>query len=199
MRITSGGAPRPIVFLPNVLRSEFLHYNCPRNRRAGNHYPGRSYPDAHGGHRGGENAPGRRRGRTVSIPRLSKVLESILVDALGLPAAATQVRLLRSWGEIVGPLLVGKTAPGKIRNGVLTVFVPNHAWAQELQLSQPALIEKIRSVVGEGKVREIRFTVGSGEDLPAVPSAGSNFPRADGKPPEAEGGDDVSPPFQASG
>ena len=135
----------------------------------------------------------------MSVPRLSTVLESILVDALGLPAAATQVRLLRSWGEIVGPLLVGKTAPGKIRNGVLTVFVPNHAWAQELQLSQPAMLEKIRSVVGKGKVREIRFTVGSGDGLPAVPSAGSNFPRADGKPPEADEGHDVSPPFEPSG
>jgi predicted nucleic acid-binding Zn ribbon protein len=134
----------------------------------------------------------------VSIPRLSNVLESILIDALGLPAAATQVRLLRSWGEIVGPLLGGKTAPGKIRNGVLTVFVPNHAWAQELQLSQPALLEKIRSVAGEGKVREIRFTVGPGEVLPAVPAAGSNFPRADGRPPEADEGHDVPPVFEPS-
>jgi hypothetical protein len=135
----------------------------------------------------------------VSIPRLSKVLESILVDALGLPAAATQVRLLRSWGEIVGPLLGGKTAPGKIRNGVLTVYVPNHAWAQELQLSQPALLEKIRSVAGEGKVREIRFTVGSGEVLPAVPAAGSNFPLTNGKSPEADAGHDLSPPFEPNG
>jgi predicted nucleic acid-binding Zn ribbon protein len=135
----------------------------------------------------------------VSVPRLSKVLESILVDALGLPAAATQVRLLRSWREIVGTLLVGKTAPGKIRNGVLTVFVPNHAWAQELQLSQPELLEKIRSVAGEGKVREIRFTVASGEGLPAVPSAESNPLRANGKPPEADTGDDVSPPIEPSG
>jgi hypothetical protein len=48
-------------------------------------------------------------------------------------------------------------------------------------------------------VREIRFTVGSGDGLPAVPSAGSNFPRADGKPPEADEGHDASPPFEPSG
>jgi hypothetical protein len=130
---------------------------------------------------------------------LSTILESILVDALGLPAAATQVRLLRSWGEIVGPLLAGKTAPGKIRNGVLTVHVPNHAWAQELQLSQPALLEKIRSVAGEGKVREIRFTAGPGDGLPAVPPAWADIPRADGKPPGADAGPDVSLSFEPNG
>jgi hypothetical protein len=103
----------------------------------------------------------------VSVKRLSTFLESVLVDTLGLQAAATQVRLLRSWGEIVGPLLSGKTAPGKIRNGVLTVFVPNHAWAQELQLSTPSLLEGIRSVAGKEMVRDIRFVVDSGNCPPA--------------------------------
>src|SRR3990172_8795398 len=180
MRTTSGGAVRPIRFLPPVLRSEFLHYNRGKIRRAGNHYPGPSHRTSHGPHRGyrawpqhppldspdrlspnrqphhllvhpflpplcrrgadrgREVSPGRGYGGGVSAKPLSAILESILVDALGLPAAAIQVRLLRSWGEIVGPLLDGKTSPGKIRNGVLTVFVQNHAWAQELQLSQPA-------------------------------------------------------------
>src|SRR4030065_677102 len=91
-----------------------------------------------GADRGREVSPGRGYGGGVSAKPLSAILESILVDALGLPAAAIQVRLLRSWGEIVGPLLDGKTSPGKIRNGVLTVFVQNHAWAQELQLTRAA-------------------------------------------------------------
>ena len=119
----------------------------------------------------------------MSAKPLSAILESILVDALGLPAAAIQVRLLRSWGEIVGPLLDGKTSPGKIRNGVLTVFVQNHSWAQELQLSQPALLEKIRCVAGEGKVREIRFTVGSGNCLPVAPPDEADPSRGEEGPP----------------
>lgn len=90
---------------------------------------------------------------------LPAILESILADTLGLPAAAVQVRLLRSWGEIVGPVLGGKTFPGRIRNGVLTILVPNHAWAQELQMSTPVFLERIRSVEGAGMIREIRFTV----------------------------------------
>jgi hypothetical protein len=108
---------------------------------------------------------------------LSTILDSVLADTLRLPAAATQVRLLGSWKEIVGPLLGGKTSPGKIRNGVLTIFVPNHTWAQELQLSTPVLLGKIQSAAGREKVREIRFAVDSG-----------NCPPGAASPPEEAGG-----------
>lgn len=115
----------------------------------------------------------------MSPKRLSTILDSVLADTLRLPAAATQVRLLRSWEEIVGPLLSGKTAPGRIRNGVLTIFVPNHTWAQELQLSKPVLLEKIQSAAGREKVREIRFTVDSG----SCPPATADHPQEAGGPP----------------
>jgi len=128
----------------------------------------------------------------VSPKRLSTILESVLADALRLPAAATQVRLLRSWETIVGPLLGGKTSPGKIRNGVLTILVPNHAWAQELQLSKPALLEKIQSAAGLEKVREIRFAVDSGIGLPAAPGAPEGGERPSS--PGAEARSDRSPP-----
>ena len=62
-------------------------------------------------------------------------------------------------------------------------FVQNHAWAQELQLSQPALLEKIRCVAGEGKVREIRFTVGSGNRLPAASPDEAESSRGEEGPP----------------
>ena len=115
----------------------------------------------------------------MSPKRLSTFLDSVLADTLRLPAAATQVRLIRSWEEIVGPLLSGKTAPGRIRNGVLTIFVPNHTWAQELQLSKPALLERIQSAAGREKVREIRFAVDSG----SCPPATAEPPKEAGGPP----------------
>lgn len=120
----------------------------------------------------------------MSPKKLSTILDSVLADALRIPAAATQVRLLRSWEKIVGPLLGGRTSPGKIRNGVLTIFVPNHTWAQELQLSKPALLKRIQSAVGEEKVREIRFSVDSGICPPAATkvveeAGGSPAPGAD--------------------
>jgi predicted nucleic acid-binding Zn ribbon protein len=132
----------------------------------------------------------------VSVRNLSSILESILADTLRLPAAAIQVRLLRSWEEIVGPLLSDKTAPGKVRNGVLTVFVRNHSWAQELQLSAPALLERIRAVAGEEKVREIRFLVDAAGCLSGVPEAGKRSPGEERNPSRGEGRadhDGVSP------
>lgn len=128
--------------------------------------------------------------------RLSTILESVLADTLRLPAAATQVRLLRSWGTIVGPVLGGKTSPGKIRNGVLTILVPNHAWAQELQLSKPALLEKIRAAAGEEKVREIRFAVDSGIRLPAAPGTPEGGVPS---PPDAEAPPEHVPPLAPDG
>lgn len=127
------------------------------------------------------------KGGMVSAKELSTILESLLVETLGLPAAALQVRLLRSWAETVGPLLGGKTSPGRIRNGVLTIFVPNHAWSQELQLSKPALLERIRSVAGEEKVREIRFVVDPGN----CPPAGAQSFREEGKRAEPRPGTDA--------
>lgn len=133
----------------------------------------------------------------MSPRKLSTFLESVLADTLRLPAAATQVRLLRSWGTIVGPLLAGKTSPGKIRNGVLTILVPNHAWAQELQLAKPALLEKIQSAAGKEKVREIRFAVDSGILLAAAPGTPESGKRP--SPPEAEDRPEQTLPLSPDG
>jgi len=95
----------------------------------------------------------------MAVEKLSRTLERLLSRA-GLPAVATQVSLVRSWKQIAGPLIAGKTSPSRFRNGVLTVHVPSASWAQELQLAKPVLLEKIGSLVGENTVRDIRFLVG---------------------------------------
>ena len=138
----------------------------------------------------------------MSVRRLSTILESLLTDTLGLPAVSVQVRLLRSWEEIVGPLLGGRTSPGKIRNGVLTVFVQNHAWAQELQMSKPALLDKIRTFAGREAIREIRFAVDAGncppdgrETLTGKDPAPGAAPRCDDPlPPDPGGLEEVRDP-----
>lgn len=91
--------------------------------------------------------------------RLSRTLESLLLSA-GLPEVGLRVALARAWERIVGPLLSGRTRPSRVRGGVLSVLVQNHSWAQELQLAKPALLEAIARVLGEGKVRDLRFVVG---------------------------------------
>lgn len=83
-----------------------------------------------------------------------------LLDALGLSAVAAQARLAGSWTEIVGPLLAAKTCPARLKGRILTVCAVSAAWAQELSLSRSAVLERIDAVLGPGKVREIRVSVG---------------------------------------
>ncbi|MCL5884744.1 MAG: DUF721 domain-containing protein [Deltaproteobacteria bacterium] len=95
---------------------------------------------------------------------VSAALEEALAN-LGLATVMIQVRLASRWEEIAGGFLSGKTFPSVLRRGVLTVLVESHPLAQELSLSKPLLLRKIRDVAGEEAVRDIRFRVGP---LPAA-------------------------------
>jgi predicted nucleic acid-binding Zn ribbon protein len=114
--------------------------------------------------------------------RVSDLLEEVLA-AQGLRSVTWMVRLSSAWPGIVGPLLAGKTSPVKLRNRVLTVLVHNHAWAQELQLRKPDLLERINGILEGGKATDIRFAVGplpsaepeEPEGLPAI----GNLPAAE--------------------
>jgi predicted nucleic acid-binding Zn ribbon protein len=95
---------------------------------------------------------------------LAEVLERYL-SALGLPQVTFLVSLRKSWSDIAGPVLSSKAAPARFRNGVLTIAVRNHAWAQELQLCKPALLAKIVAATGpRTPVSDLRFVV---EAVPA--------------------------------
>lgn len=103
--------------------------------------------------------------------RVSDLLEEVL-SGQGLRSVTWMVRLSSKWPEIVGPLLSGKTSPVRLKNGVLTVLVRNHAWAQELQLGKPDLLGRINVALEGGSARDIRFVVGA-------------LPDADPEPPKA--------------
>jgi predicted nucleic acid-binding Zn ribbon protein len=115
--------------------------------------------------------------------KVSDLLEAVLA-AQGLHSVTWMVRISSAWPEIVGPLLAGKTSPVKLRNRVLTVLVHNHAWAQELQLRKPALLERINGILASGKATDIRFVVGP---LPAAePEEPEARPADANLPPAAE-------------
>ena len=91
---------------------------------------------------------------------LSSILDAFL-ESLRIPHVAFLVSLRKRWPEIAGPLVSRNATPLSLRNGVLTIVVRNHAWAQELRMSKIPMIGRIRETVGDRiPVSDIRFTVG---------------------------------------
>jgi len=92
---------------------------------------------------------------------LSSILDAFL-ESLRIPHVAFLVSLRKRWPEIAGTLVSRNATPLSLRNGVLTVAVRNHAWAQELRMSKTTMLERIRETAGERiPVSDIRFAVGS--------------------------------------
>jgi predicted nucleic acid-binding Zn ribbon protein len=92
---------------------------------------------------------------------LASILDAFL-ESLRIPHVAFLVSMRKRWPEIVGPLVSRNAMPLSLRNGVLTVVVRNHAWAQELRMSKIPILGRVRETVGERiPVGDIRFTVGS--------------------------------------
>jgi hypothetical protein len=115
--------------------------------------------------------------REGPVPLVSD-LERFL-EALGVPQVSLLVSLHRAWPAIAGPLLAGKAHPLRFRNGILTIGVRNHSWAQELQMARPALLSKINGALGPtSPVTDLRFTVG--------PVDGGEPAERSPAPPEAE-------------
>ncbi|HVO53739.1 MAG TPA: DUF721 domain-containing protein [Solirubrobacterales bacterium] len=64
-----------------------------------------------------------------------------------------------AWSEAVGVKLATATAPASERAGTLTVDCADSVWAQELDLMQEALLERLREVLGEAAPQALRFRV----------------------------------------
>ena len=124
----------------------------------------------------------------MGIEKVDRTVEKLL-DALGLATVAVQARIAGSWKEIVGPLLAAKTCPARLKGGVLTVCAVSSAWAQELSLSRTEVLERIGAVMGPGKVREVRVSVG-----PVPEDECGAAPRKETPPQGGEPGGPAPPP-----
>ena len=73
------------------------------------------------------------------------------------PLAAIQ----SAWSSAVGERLAAVAVPVSERDGTLTIECADSVWAQELDLMQGALLERLRSEVGEQAPEALRFRVNS--------------------------------------
>jgi predicted nucleic acid-binding Zn ribbon protein len=69
------------------------------------------------------------------------------------PLAAVQA----IWPEAVGPELAARADPVAEREGEVTVECADAVWAQELDLMQAQLLERLRERLGEAAPTSLRF------------------------------------------
>lgn len=73
------------------------------------------------------------------------------------PLAAVQT----AWSTTVGEQLAAVAAPVSERGGTLTIECADAVWAQELDLMQGALLERLREQLGGSAPEALRFRVNS--------------------------------------
>ena len=62
-----------------------------------------------------------------------------------------------AWAQAVGPQLAAVASPVSERAGTLTIEVADSVWAQELDLMQEQLLERLRAVLGPAAPRALKF------------------------------------------
>lgn len=70
-------------------------------------------------------------------------------------------RVQAAWESAVGKQLAAVATPVSERDGTLTIECADAVWAQELDLMQETLLQRLRDEVGEQAPQALRFRVKS--------------------------------------
>ncbi len=65
--------------------------------------------------------------------------------------------LSRTWREAVGTGVAQHAKPLRLRKGELTLGIASSSWLSELQFQIPTILQRLKEVLGEGKVTSIRL------------------------------------------
>ena len=80
--------------------------------------------------------------------------------ALDQAAPKTPLAALQgAWAQVVGERIAAVTSPVAERGGEVTVACTDSVWAQELDLMQGQLLERLRERLGERAPQSLRFRV----------------------------------------
>lgn len=64
------------------------------------------------------------------------------------------------WRDALGAEIAAQAQPLREREGTITVECRAATWAQELDLLQDELVEKLNTALGEARIRRLRMVVG---------------------------------------
>jgi predicted nucleic acid-binding Zn ribbon protein len=73
------------------------------------------------------------------------------------PLAAAQT----AWAHAVGEQVAAVSTPVSERDGTLTIECADAVWAQQLDLMQESLLERLREALGERAPQALRFRLSS--------------------------------------
>jgi predicted nucleic acid-binding Zn ribbon protein len=97
--------------------------------------------------------------RRLAPRPLGKVLEEVTREVA---PSGTLARVQSAWKEVAGAEVAAQADPVSERDGAVTVRCSSGAWAQELELLAPDLVERLGNALGDpSAVRSLRFVVGS--------------------------------------
>lgn len=96
----------------------------------------------------------RRRAPRPAAGAFQKALQNVAPQT---PLAAVQA----VWTDAVGEQLAARAEPVSERAGTVTVECADAVWAQELDLMQETLLERLRDRLGEQAPETLRFRVKS--------------------------------------
>lgn len=102
---------------------------------------------------------------------LKEVLQE-LSRKVGFKLRPVERELTEAWNRAVGEVIAQRAQPEGIRRKVLWVLCPDPHWMNELQMLKETIMERLNSVLGEGRIKEIRFKIG------AIPSRPAEGPRS---------------------
>ena len=92
--------------------------------------------------------------RRKNTQKLNEVIEKYL-EALDVNGKLKEVRLIRSWEEVVGSLIARKTDRIFIRDGVLFVYMNSSIARSELSMVRESLVEKLNQKAGGQVIRDM--------------------------------------------
>jgi predicted nucleic acid-binding Zn ribbon protein len=96
----------------------------------------------------------------MSRRRAPRSATAALRSALESAAPKTALASLQSvWAELVGDRIAAVAQPVSERGGEVTIDCSDSVWAQELDLMQGQLLERLQERLGERAPQSLRFRV----------------------------------------
>jgi predicted nucleic acid-binding Zn ribbon protein len=136
-------------------RSPEGHSGAERTGRGDPAAPARRQPGARPP--GGASRAGRAGRTRREDPQPLRAAIDGLLDDQGWRAAAAVGSVFGRWEQIVGAALAAHTRPGGFADGELLVIADSTAWATQVRLLRPQLIQRLNSELGRGTVTGVRI------------------------------------------